>query len=111
MVQRAKLLMSMAGALSKATRATMVCTSPLHLCMSTVTIHCYSDKAADILAALCMRVSSSLERPLPTTQTASQEAPTWLLKANVTVFRHADRTPKVRESLVAILSSLTPLSF
>lgn len=54
----------------------------------------YYDKAADILAALCMRVSSSLERPLPTTETASQEAPTWLLKANVTVFRHADRTPK-----------------
>ncbi|KAF8974757.1 histidine phosphatase superfamily-domain-containing protein [Flammula alnicola] len=54
----------------------------------------YYDKAADILAALCMRVSSSLERPLPAAQTPSQEAPTWLLKANVTVFRHADRTPK-----------------
>ncbi|PPQ77760.1 hypothetical protein CVT25_011195 [Psilocybe cyanescens] len=55
----------------------------------------YYDKAADILAALCMRVSSSLERPLPATLVASQpEAPTWLLKANVTVFRHADRTPK-----------------
>ncbi|KAF5321359.1 hypothetical protein D9619_001101 [Psilocybe cf. subviscida] len=54
----------------------------------------YYDKAADILAALCMRVSSSLERPLPAAQAPSQEAPTWLLKANVTVFRHADRTPK-----------------
>ncbi|KIM46207.1 hypothetical protein M413DRAFT_441274 [Hebeloma cylindrosporum] len=54
----------------------------------------YYDRAADILAALCMRVSSSIERPLPATQIASQEAPTWLLKANVTVFRHADRTPK-----------------
>ncbi|KJA24658.1 hypothetical protein HYPSUDRAFT_38740 [Hypholoma sublateritium FD-334 SS-4] len=54
----------------------------------------YYDKAADILAALCMRVSSSIERPLPLAQNPSQEAPTWLLKANVTVFRHADRTPK-----------------
>ncbi|KAH9487037.1 Inositol hexakisphosphate and diphosphoinositol-pentakisphosphate kinase [Psilocybe cubensis] len=53
----------------------------------------YYDKAADILAALCMRVSSTLERPLPAV-VPSQEAPTWLLKANVTVFRHADRTPK-----------------
>ncbi|KAF9534347.1 cortical actin cytoskeleton protein asp1 [Crepidotus variabilis] len=54
----------------------------------------YYDKAADILAALCMRVSSSIERPLPAAQTSPPEAPTWLLKANVTVFRHADRTPK-----------------
>ncbi|KAJ3515336.1 hypothetical protein NLJ89_g1825 [Agrocybe chaxingu] len=54
----------------------------------------YYDKAADILAALCMRVSSSIARPLPATQTEAQESPTWRLKANVTVFRHADRTPK-----------------
>ncbi|KAF8812456.1 hypothetical protein BYT27DRAFT_7182898 [Phlegmacium glaucopus] len=54
----------------------------------------YYDKAADILAALCMRLSFSLERPLPAAQVATQETPTWLLKANVTVFRHADRTPK-----------------
>ncbi|KAF8076363.1 cortical actin cytoskeleton protein asp1 [Lyophyllum atratum] len=54
----------------------------------------YYDKAADILAALCMRLSTSLERPLPAADTIPPESPTWLLKANVTVFRHADRTPK-----------------
>ncbi|KAF5331632.1 hypothetical protein D9611_007691 [Ephemerocybe angulata] len=53
----------------------------------------YYDRASDILAALCLRVSSTIERPLPT-QEVPQEAPTWVLKANVTVFRHADRTPK-----------------
>ncbi|KAJ7074003.1 cortical actin cytoskeleton protein asp1 [Mycena amicta] len=52
----------------------------------------YYDKAAEILAGLCMRLSVSPDRPLPTEPT--EPAPTWLLKANVTVFRHADRTPK-----------------
>ncbi|KAJ7498946.1 histidine phosphatase superfamily-domain-containing protein [Mycena latifolia] len=54
----------------------------------------YYDKAAEILATLCMRLSSSPDRPLPAAESTTQEAPTWLLKANVTVFRHADRTPK-----------------
>ncbi|EKM59188.1 uncharacterized protein PHACADRAFT_249460 [Phanerochaete carnosa HHB-10118-sp] len=57
----------------------------------------YYDKAAEILANLCLQVASSPERPLGS---SAAEAPpteattTWLLKANVTVFRHADRTPK-----------------
>ncbi|KAJ7744454.1 histidine phosphatase superfamily-domain-containing protein [Mycena maculata] len=54
----------------------------------------YYDKAAEILASLCMRLSSSPDRPLPASESTTHEAPTWLLKANVTVFRHADRTPK-----------------
>ncbi|OJT08007.1 Inositol hexakisphosphate and diphosphoinositol-pentakisphosphate kinase [Trametes pubescens] len=53
----------------------------------------YYDKAAEILASLCVRVAASPERALPAAE-ATIEEPTWLLKANVTVFRHADRTPK-----------------
>ena len=49
-----------------------------------------------------MRLSFSLERPLPTAQLATLETPTWLLKANVTVFRHADRTPKVQFLLSSV---------
>ncbi|KAI0005061.1 cortical actin cytoskeleton protein asp1 [Russula compacta] len=54
----------------------------------------YYDKAAEILSALCTRISTALDRPLISSESATPEAPTWLLKANVTVFRHADRTPK-----------------
>ncbi|KAF8450696.1 histidine phosphatase superfamily-domain-containing protein [Boletus edulis BED1] len=53
----------------------------------------YYDKAAEILASLCIRVSSSIDRPVPQSDPVSQPA-NWRLKANVTVFRHADRTPK-----------------
>ncbi|TFK55682.1 hypothetical protein OE88DRAFT_1731344 [Heliocybe sulcata] len=53
----------------------------------------YYDKATEILAGLCLSVSPSPSRALVTESTA-QESSTWLLKANVTVFRHADRTPK-----------------
>ncbi|KAI0080883.1 hypothetical protein K474DRAFT_1657395 [Panus rudis PR-1116 ss-1] len=54
----------------------------------------YYDKAAEILASICIQACASPERPLPAADSAPEEAPTWLLKANVTVFRHADRTPK-----------------
>ncbi|KAF9247028.1 histidine phosphatase superfamily-domain-containing protein [Melanogaster broomeanus] len=54
----------------------------------------YYDKAAEILASLCMHVSSSLDRAGPAAETISQASASWRLKANVTVFRHADRTPK-----------------
>jgi inositol-hexakisphosphate/diphosphoinositol-pentakisphosphate 1-kinase len=52
------------------------------------------DKAAEILASFCIRISSSPDRLLPLPEAAFLEFPTWILKANVTVFRHADRTPK-----------------
>ncbi|KIK80868.1 hypothetical protein PAXRUDRAFT_15554 [Paxillus rubicundulus Ve08.2h10] len=54
----------------------------------------YYDKAAEILASLCIRISSSLDRPVLGADSISQQSASWRLKANVTVFRHADRTPK-----------------
>jgi len=54
----------------------------------------YYDKAAEILATICVQASASAERPLSAAEATVEESPTWLLKANVTVFRHADRTPK-----------------
>jgi inositol hexakisphosphate/diphosphoinositol-pentakisphosphate kinase len=52
------------------------------------------DKAAEILASICIRLSSSPDRLFLSADLLPQDFPTWLLKANVTVFRHADRTPK-----------------
>lgn len=50
---------------------------------------------AEILCGFCARVSTSPERLIPSIEAPlEEEAPTWLLKAHVAVFRHADRTPK-----------------
>lgn len=56
----------------------------------------YYDKTAEILSGICYQLRSSPERLLHSTSepVIQGEASTWLLKANVTVFRHADRTPK-----------------
>ncbi|PWN48572.1 hypothetical protein IE53DRAFT_381230 [Violaceomyces palustris] len=55
----------------------------------------YYDKCAEILGKFCR--TSVLSRPLPISGTISpkeRERSSWTLKANVTVFRHGDRTPK-----------------
>lgn len=56
----------------------------------------YYDKASEILSGICYQMRTSPERLLhPHGQPSTAgESSTWLLKANVTVFRHADRTPK-----------------
>ncbi|KAI0036789.1 histidine phosphatase superfamily-domain-containing protein [Vararia minispora EC-137] len=54
----------------------------------------YYDKAAEILTTLCLHASASPGRHLIGADGQKQDSSTWLLKANVTVFRHADRTPK-----------------
>ena len=54
-----------------------------------------SDRAAEILSQFCKKVRDSPQRVHHAiSESNSQESSTWLLKANVTVFRHADRTPK-----------------
>ncbi|EPQ27753.1 uncharacterized protein PFL1_04890 [Pseudozyma flocculosa PF-1] len=55
----------------------------------------YYDKCAEILAKFCK--SSVPRRPLSSAGSVSpreRERSAWTLKANVTVFRHGDRTPK-----------------
>ena len=55
----------------------------------------YYDKCAEILAHFCRAQSMSrpLRRPSELVY-AIDETSSWVLKANVTVFRHGDRTPK-----------------
>lgn len=89
----------MDGALSKEMLLTMVCLSISHFYFFPLRVSI--DKAAEILTNFCMRVSTSIERPLPAADNVVAEASTWLLKANVTVYRHADRTPKQKLKLYA----------
>ncbi|KIJ56779.1 hypothetical protein M422DRAFT_238381 [Sphaerobolus stellatus SS14] len=53
----------------------------------------YYGKAAEIIAEMCFRETPILPS-LTASEATAQDSNTWLLKANVTVFRHADRTPK-----------------
>lgn len=55
----------------------------------------YYDKCADILNKFCEahHISRPLRRPSDDVR-ARDETSSWVLKANVTVFRHGDRTPK-----------------
>ncbi|CAE6433332.1 unnamed protein product [Rhizoctonia solani] len=53
----------------------------------------YYDKAAEILADVCFKYSIKPGRA-PGASDIMDDGPQWTLKANVTVFRHADRTPK-----------------
>lgn len=55
----------------------------------------YYDKAADILLNISKQLMASPLRAISISEQAkTPEPPSWKLKANVTVFRHADRTPK-----------------
>jgi inositol hexakisphosphate/diphosphoinositol-pentakisphosphate kinase len=55
----------------------------------------FIDRTADILLAICKRLMASPLRASTISEQANPpEAPSWKLKANVTVLRHADRTPK-----------------
>ncbi|GAW05306.1 cortical actin cytoskeleton protein asp1 [Lentinula edodes] len=69
----------------------------------------YYDRAAEILASLCMQVSSSPSRALPATENTPEEAPTWLLKANVTLVLWKSRRVSVKIDLPGTKAQLKPV--